>query len=413
MLQTGADGIEWYLMLDADEAAVDPTGPASPSRASEPRFLAFYLPQFHPIAENNEWWGPGFTDWTNVVRARPVVRGHYQPHIPADLGFYDLRLAEARAAQAAMAAEYGIDGFCYYHYWFHGRRLLERPFDEVLRSGQPDFPFCLCWANENWTRTWSGRDGEVLVRQTYSERDDLTHIRWLAEAFSDPRYLRIRGRPVFLVYRASSIPDTARTTDTWRREAVRLGVGDPYLCLVHSFDADRLDPGPLGFDAAVKFAPDWRIVRKPNGSRARRGSRRVFHPRSPYRVNTLRDYRSVVTDSLRQPNPDYRLYPCVSPGFDNTPRRPTGATVLLNSSPEAYETWLRETVERFEPFGPEEDLVFVNAWNEWAEGNHLEPCQRWGKAYLEAHARVVANFRSAFRQPNSTAVDPARASLGS
>jgi lipopolysaccharide biosynthesis protein len=413
MLQTGADGVERYLMLNGEEVAVDPTGLAGLSRASDPRFFAFYLPQFHPIAENDEWWGPGFTDWTNVVRARPVVRGHYQPHIPADLGFYDLRLAEARAAQAAMAAEYGIDGFCYYHYWFHGRRLLERPFDEVLRSGQPDFPFCLCWANENWTRTWSGRDGEVLVRQTYSERDDLTHIRWLAEAFSDPRYLRIRGRPVFLVYRASSIPETARTTDTWRREAVRLGVGDPYLCLVHSFDADRLDPGPLGFDAAVKFAPDWRIVRKLNGSRARRGSRRVFHPRSPYRVNTLRDYSSVVTDSLREPNPDYRLYPCVSPGFDNTPRRPTGATVLLNSSPDAYETWLRETVGRFEPFGPEENLVFVNAWNEWAEGNHLEPCQQWGRAYLEAHARVVAKVRSAFRQPTTTAADPATASLWS
>ena len=210
MLQRGADGIERYLMLDADRAVVDPSGPASPSRASELRFLAFYLPQFHPIPENDEWWGPGFTDWTNVVRARPLVRGHYQPHVPADLGFYDLRLAEARAAQAAMAAEYGIDGFCYYHYWFDGRRLLERPFDEVLRSGQPDFPFCLCWANENWTRRWSGRDGEVLVRQTYSERDDLTHIRWLAEAFSDPRYLRIRGRPVFLVYRAASIPDAVQ-----------------------------------------------------------------------------------------------------------------------------------------------------------------------------------------------------------
>ena len=159
MLQRGSDGIERHLMVDADRAAVGPSGPASPSGASELRFLAFYLPQFHPIPENDEWWGPGFTDWTNVVRARPVVRGQYQPHVPADLGFYDLRLAEARAAQAAMAAEYGIDGFCYYHYWFDGRRLLERPFDEVLHSGQPDFPFCLCWANENWTRRWNGRDG--------------------------------------------------------------------------------------------------------------------------------------------------------------------------------------------------------------------------------------------------------------
>ena len=399
-------------MLDADRAAVYPSGLGNASRASELRFLAFYLPQFHPIPENDEWWGSGFTDWANVARARPVVRGQYQPHLPSDLGFYDLRLAEARAAQAAMAAEYGIDAFCYYHYWFDGKRLLERPFDEVLRLGQPDFPFCLCWANENWTRTWSGRDGEVLVRQTYSERDDLTHIRWLAEPFSDARYLRIRGRPVFLVYRATSMPDAARTTDTWRRELDRLGVGDPYLCLVHSFDADRVDPRSLGFDAAVKFAPDWRILRRQlNGNLARRGSRRVLRPRSPYRINTLRDYSSVVSDSLREATPDYRLYPCVSPGFDNTPRRPTGATVLLNSSPDVYETWLRETVARFEPFGAEENLVFVNAWNEWGEGNHLEPCERWGRAYLEAHARVVADLRSAIRTRTPTAADPRTASL--
>ena len=326
-----------------------------------------------------------------MARARPVVRGHYQPHVPADLGFYDLRLAEARAAQAAMAAEYGIDGFCYYHYWFDGRRLLERPFDEVLRSGQPDFPFCLCWANENWTRRWNGRDGEVLVRQTYSERDDLTHIRWLAEAFSDPRYLRIRGRPVFLVYRAASLPDAPRTTDTWRRELVRLGVGDPYLCLVQSFDADRLDPRPLGFDAAVKFAPDWRTLhRQRNGSLARRGSRRVFRPRSPYRIEhakglLLGRHRFAPRAKPRLP----ALPVCVS-GVRQHPETTDGRDRAIEFVPRAYETWLRETVGRFEPFGPEENLVFVNAWNEWAEGNHLEPCQRWGRAYLEAHARVVA-----------------------
>jgi lipopolysaccharide biosynthesis protein len=384
-----------------------------PPNAPELRFLAFFLPQYHPIPENDEWWGPGFTDWANVARARPVVRGQYQPHIPADLGFYDLRLPEARAAQAAMASAHGIDAFCYYHYWFEGRRLLEKPFDAVLRTGEPDLPFCLCWANESWTRRWNGRDGEVLIRQGYSERDDLIHIRWLAEAFSDSRYLTIRGRPVFLVYRAASLPDPVRTTETWRRELVRLGVGDPYLCLVHSFDADRLDPRPLGFDAAVKFAPDWRTLqRQPNGSVALRGCRKVFRPRSPYRIHTLRDYSAVVTDSLRGTRPDYPIYPCVSPGFDNTARRPTAATVLLNSSPDAYETWLRETVGRFEPLGPEENLVFVNAWNEWAEGNHLEPCQRWGKAFLEAHARVVTDHRSSLSQRLSMSAERATSTLG-
>jgi lipopolysaccharide biosynthesis protein len=386
-----------------------------PSLAADLRFLAFFLPQYHPISENDEWWGAGFTDWVNVARARPVLRGHHQPHIPADLGFYDLRLQETRAAQAGLASAHGIDAFCYYHYWFEGRRLLERPFDAVLHTGEPDLPFCLCWANESWTRRWTGRDGEVLIRQGYSEHDDLNHSRWLAEAFSDSRYLKIRGRPVFLVYRAASLPDPVRTTESWRRELVRLGVGDPYLCLVHSFDADRLDPRALGFDAAVTFEPDWRgLYLQRNGSLARRGFRRSLRPRSPYRTNTLRDYQSVVAHSLSQPTTDYRLYPCVSPGFDNSPRRPNGgATVLLDSSPELYEAWLREVVRRFEPFGPEENLVFINAWNEWAEGNHLEPCQRWGKAFLEAHARVVAEHRSALRQPNSIAANPATSSLGS
>lgn len=364
--------------------------------ASRLRFLAFYLPQFHPIPENDEWWGPGFTEWTNVVRARPLFRGHHQPDLPADLGFYDLRLPEIREAQAAMAGRHGIDGFCYYHYWFGGRRLLERPFAEVLRSREPDLPFCLCWANENWTRMWNGGRAAVLMEQSYSDLDDRAHIRWLAEAFADRRYLKVMGRPIFLVYRPASLPDPLRTTDTWRSESVRLGVGEPYLCLVHGFDADRLDPRPLGFDAAVRFAPDWRALGGQLGGRPlRRGLRKIFRPDSPYRVHKIRDYRRVVADSLNAPGPDYKLYPCVTPGFDNTPRRPrANATVLVNSSPSAYAAWLAETIRRFEPYGPEEDLVFVNAWNEWAEGNHLEPSQRWGRAYLEAHAEVVATHRS-------------------
>src|SRR5215475_4957626 len=181
-----------------------------------PRLVAFYLPQYHPIPENDEWWGTGFTEWTNVVSAKPVFAGHYQPHLPADLGFYDLRLPEVRQAQADLARNHGIHGFCYYHYWFQGRRLLRRPFDEVLRSGQPDFPFCLCWANENWTRVWDGSDKKLLIEQTYSADDDLAHIRWLAPAFRDPRHIRVEGKPLFLVYRARKLPDPLRTTSLWR-----------------------------------------------------------------------------------------------------------------------------------------------------------------------------------------------------
>src|SRR5437667_7337089 len=221
------------------------------------RAIAFYLPQFHPIPENDAWWGKGFTEWSNVVKAKPLFRGHYQPHLPADLGFYDLRLPETRQAQADLARQYGIYGFCYYHYWFNGQRLLGRPLDDVLASGKPDFPFCLCWANENWTRRWDGRERELLMEQRYSDDDDRAHMRWLAEAFGDERYIRVNNKPLFLVYRASRIPDPLRTTTIWRDEAQRLGFGDLYLCRVESFADERDDPLRIGFDAAVEFQPDW------------------------------------------------------------------------------------------------------------------------------------------------------------
>lgn len=353
------------------------------------RFLAFYLPQFHPIPENDGWWGPGFTEWTNVVRGRPLFRGHHQPHLPGELGFYDLRLAESRAAQADLAAGHGISGFCYYHYWFEGRRLLERPFEEVLRSGRPALPFCLCWANESWTRVWNGKDDDCLLRQAYSPDDDLAHVRGLLDAFSDPRHVRIDGRPVYLVYRASQLPDPRRTTDCWRAEAVRLGVAEPYLCAVQSFPTDRVDPSTLGFDAAVQFAPDF-SDRGAVGSPLVRAARRYLRPDSPMRRNRVADYDELAGRMLAQPAPPYKRYPCVTPGFDNSSRRPGGgATILVDSTPAGYERWLREVVGRFTPWSPDENLVFVNAWNEWAEGNHLEPCQRWARAYLEAHARVA------------------------
>src|SRR5438132_6029532 len=293
------------------------------------RFLAFYLPQFHPIPENDTWWGPGFTEWTNVVQGRPLFRGHQQPHLPGELGFYGLRLPEVRAAQADLARSHGIDGFCYYHYWFEGRRLLHQPFDAVLRSGQPDLPFCLCWANENWTRVWNGKSDQPLLVQRYSAEDDLAHIRWLAEAFSDPRYVRVAGRPVFLVYRPTTLPDVRRTVDVWRSEAQRLGVGDPYLCAVQSFAPDRVDPGALGFDAAVQFAPDFRDRTRRDGA-MRRGLRRWLRPDSPLRANTVIDYWAAAGRMMAEPEPPYKRYPCVTPGFDNAARRRDGgATVLV------------------------------------------------------------------------------------
>jgi lipopolysaccharide biosynthesis protein len=352
------------------------------------RSVAFYLPQFHPIPENDDWWGTGFTEWRSVVNARPLFRGHPQPHLPADLGFYDLRLAEARAAQAELAARYGIDAFCYYHYWFEGRRLLNQPFAFVLASGEPDFPFCLCWANESWTRTWNGKSDEPLLRQTYSEADDRVHAQWMAAAFADPRYVRVGGRPLFLVYRASALPDARRTTDVWRAEVTRLGIDEPYLCAVQSAAAEHVDPVTLGFDAAVEFAPDFAVVDRLSGDLAfRRALRRALAAGSPRRRNSVRSYQAMVDAMLAKPDVPYTRYRGVTPGFDNSARRPEGgALILAGSTPDAYRAWVTAIVQRR---SANESLLFVNAWNEWAEGNHLEPCQRWGTAYLEAHLAAV------------------------
>jgi lipopolysaccharide biosynthesis protein len=354
------------------------------------RPLAFYLPQFHPIPENDEWWGRGFTDWLNVARARPLFRDHYQPHVPADLGFYDLRLPETRAAQADLARDHGIHGFCYYHYWFGGRRLLDRPFREVLESGEPDFPFCLCWANEDWTRAWDGDSGVRLLGQHYSEDDHKAHIRSLVSAFADDRYVKVDGKPVFLVLRAGQLPDPKRTTDLWRKEAARAGLGDLYLCRVELNASERHDPAALGFDASVGLQPDFANLGRPlRRGLTLRAARRLVRPDSPYRRHRVFDYKTVVERMQARPEPSYKQFPCVTPGWDNTPRRQRQGIVIRGSTPLEYERWLRATVEAFQPYSREENLLFVCAWNEWAEGNHLEPCRRWGRGYLEATRRVL------------------------
>lgn len=358
------------------------------------RAIAFHLPQFYPTPENDEWWGKGFTEWTNVVKARPRFEGHYQPHLPADLGFYDLRLADARAAQAELAAEYGIYGFCYYHYWFNGRRILERPVNEILRSGEPDFPFCICWANENWTRRWDGQAAQILLEQRYNRDDDAAHIRSLIPTFSDPRYIRVMGKPIFLVYRASQIPDTRMTTDIWREAAEKAGLGGLFLVRVESHDQAG-DPRPLGFDVSLRFEPAGplgpAVVRRKWWHRHKLGTgERVF------RDNIVFRYEALVRRALTDPRVSYPRIPCVCPGWDNSARRAEGAIIFVGSTPQLYEHWLVEMVDRLknaqtEPEGAGEispsSLLFVNAWNEWAEGNHLEPCRRWGRAYLEATRR--------------------------
>ena len=356
------------------------------------RLIAFYLPQFHPIPENDEWWGKGFTEWTNVAKAKPLFPGHYQPHIPADLGFYDLRLPEVRQAQADLAKEYGIYGFCYYHYWFNGKRLLERPFNEVLASGKPDFPFCLCWANESWTRTWMGQEKDFLIDQRYCEEDDRQHIQWLGKAFRDKRYIRIEDKPVFLVYRAAKLPNPLKTTHIWREEARKIGVGEIFLCRVESFPDEHNDPTQIGFDAAVEFQPDWNKLGLP----LRKGrfwnlARKLRLSNTAYERHRIYDYASFVENMLQPSMSPYKKFPCVTPSWDNSARRKNDAVIINDSTPSIYENWLKSVIENVRTKSPDEQVVFINGWNEWGEGNHLEPCQRWKRGYLEATKRVVMN----------------------
>jgi GT2 family glycosyltransferase len=347
------------------------------------RLIAFYLPQFHPIPENDAWWGEGYTEWTRVAEARPSFHGHHQPHLPGALGFYDLRLPEVREAQARLARRYGIHGFCYYHYWFNGKRLLERPFAEVLASGRPDFPFCLCWANENWTRRWDGLSKDVLIAQHHSPEDDRALIRDMLPALRDRRYIRVSGRPLLLVYLTQKLPNPAATAAIWRQEAAAAGLPGLYLCKVESFQDPTPPPHPesIGFDATCQFPPH-RIHLVPPAP--------PVSGLDPGFCGTLYDYVEVARYAAAAPQAPYRRFHGVMPSWDNTARTGPRARIAVNSSPEAYQAWLDAMVVRTRrEFAGDERLLFVNAWNEWGEGCHLEPDRVYGYAWLEATAAAL------------------------
>jgi lipopolysaccharide biosynthesis protein len=352
--------------------------PDNDSPGEAVRAIAFYLPQFHPIPENDRWWGPGFTEWTNVTRGRPAFAGHYQPHLPVDLGFYDLRVAETRVKQADLARAYGIDGFCYYYYWFSGKRLLEAPLEAMYASGEPQFPYCLCWANENWTRRWDGADREVLIAHNPSPADDERLIRDLLGHFRDPRYIRVRGKPLFIVYRIGAMPNVARSAERWRTVAQHEGIGDLYLCAAKTYDTG--DPTFYGFDGVVEFPP--------HGLRTVAMNEQLDFLDPEFR-GTVVDYRQFVVDCILTRDPSYMLHRTVMPGWDNTARRMHQALVFAHASPEVYELWMREVVASAYRKPATERLVFINAWNEWAEGAHLEPDRRFGRQYLEATRRAL------------------------
>lgn len=361
------------------------------SENDAPTLLAFYLPQYHPIPENDEWWGPGFTEWTNVTKAQPQFPGHYQPHVPSDLGHYDLRNSEIRLRQATMANDAGINAFAYYHYWFNGRQLLEQPVEEMLRLQEPAFPFILVWANENWTRHWDGGEHQILMEHHYSLDDDLEHIRSLRPALTDGRYLRRDGKPVVAIYRVSKLPNPRATTDLWRKEVERWGLPGLYLLNIESCGDPVSDSRALGFDAAVEFQPSWaNLPMKPPRYLLRR-SLRWLNPR--YSHHILR-YDDVAKRAMQTADASYPRWPGVTPGFDNTARRRRNATILTGSSPRTYQRWLENALSRSERIATtyhdgSNGYVFINAWNEWGEGNHLEPDELHGREFLDATSRAL------------------------
>lgn len=343
--------------------------------ALKAKAIAFYLPQFHPIVENDEWWGRGFTEWANVSRALPQYVGHDQPHLPGELGFYDLRLVDNMRRQAELARLYGVHGFCFHHYWFSGRRLLERPIDQLIAHPDIDLPFCLCWANENWTRRWDGHDEDILLGQRYTPKDDLDFIVDLLPYLRDPRYIKVDGRPLVIVYRPSLLPDCHRTLRIWREKCSEEGIGEIFLAMVQ-FDID--DPSTFGFDAAIEFPPH----------KLARGLSRINERMeiiNPEYAGHIVDYQDMVERGKNWPQSNYPLFKGVAPRWDNEARKPGRGYTFAGSTPERYGDWLQSAVtySRSHPVSGE-SIVFINAWNEWAEGAHLEPDRKYGYAYLQA-----------------------------
>ena len=360
-----------YVPLSEED--VDPSGVSA-------RVIAFYLPQFHPIPENDEWWGRDFTEWTNVRKAVPNFRGHYQPRIPDELGYYDLRDIEVQRRQVELAKNYGVYGFCFYYYWFSGKRLLEHPINQYLAHPELDLPFCLCWANENWTRRWDGAEHEILIAQDYNEQEYEHFIRDIAPHFSDPRYIRVEGKPILLVYRINLIPDPQRAVEIWRAECRSMGIGEIFLVAVQSFGIS--DPRPFGFDAAVEFPPSYL-----GQAEIGKDSVSVTNPKFKGRIF---DYNTAARLMINRQHQGYVAFKAVMPAWDNTARRQNEAHIFINSSPAAYQGWLEKAISYTERWLPEDKrLIFVNAWNEWAEGTHLEPDSLHGYAYLQATADAL------------------------
>jgi hypothetical protein len=351
------------------------------------RAIAFYLPQYHPIPENDEWWEKGFTEWTNVTKARPLFKGHLQPNLPADLGFYDLRVPEVREAQAELARTYGIEGFCYWHYWFgNGRRLLERPFSEVLETGRPDFPFCLAWANHTWSGIWHGSPEKTLIRQEYpGEQDHIYHFYEILPALRDKRYIRVNNKPLFVIYMPHEIPDLQKFLNLWNSLGIKEGVGELYFVGITGL-AQVIDKIDIGLDAVTSSPPGDQIGAILN--RRTLLDQRIDRVRSilsfghqrPRRYNYLDYIAHTIPPGNFIPN----FIPSVIPNWDNTPRSKYNGVVLEGANPESFKVAMDAAVGYVSNPDHENNIVFIKSWNEWAEGNYVEPDRQFGMKWLEA-----------------------------
>ena len=377
---------------------------------STPRIIALYLPQFHPIPENDKWWGPGFTEWTNVVKARPLFKGHVQPKLPADLGFYDLRLPETREAQAALAREAGIEGFCYYHYWFGGKQLLERPFNEVLASGKPDFPFCLCWANHSWSnKTWNRKSylqsNSMLIEQTYpGSEDDTQHFYSLLPAFKDPRYITIDGKPLFFLFNPWEHTRVREWISLWKKLAKENGLEgihlvamcDSTLTFKQQADGTRTRAVPnldssadlfqsvldMGFDAVNSFG-------------RRRGEMLCSGKYADLFKTILRklgipmgascyDYAKTVKGFFAPEDKWENVYPTIMPNWDRSPRATSWDGIYVGASPESFKKHILQALDIVRDKKQEHQIIILKSWNEWGEGNYVEPDEQFGHGWLNA-----------------------------
>ena len=359
---------------------------------SKPRLIAFYLPQYYPTKENDEWWGKGFTEWTNVGRAKPLFKGHYQPRVPADLGYYDLRVPEVRIQQAEMAKNAGIEGFCYWHYWFAGKRMLDRVFGEVVETGKPDFPFCLCWANHSWyAKTWDpNKPSKLLIEQTYPGIEDYEeHFYAMLPAFKDRRYIRINEKILFAVYDPLNIPEPQLFIETWNRLARENGLEGFYFMGFTIKDSLKQEILKVGFDSVLVdfvFGASEKSGTLPN-IYIKKILRKLL--RKPITIEYSQYSQYLLNNYIVNEN----VYPSICPNYDHSPRSKFRGTIIGNSTPQKWKKLCHEMFSKVSVRSAEDNLVFIKAWNEWGEGNYLEPDLKYGTQFLDVIRDVLEKVK--------------------